>query len=61
MTNPVLELVIFKLNPGVSNEQFLKALDATTVDLKRQPGFIRREVRQDADGTWVDLVQRRFR
>ena len=56
MTNPVLELVIFKLNPGVTNEQCLKALEATTADLQRQPGFVRREVRRDSDGTWVDMV-----
>jgi heme-degrading monooxygenase HmoA len=56
MTNPVLELVIFKLNPGVSDEVFISALEATTKDLERQPGFIRREARKDPDGTWVDLV-----
>ena len=56
MNNPVLELVLFKLNPGVSDAQFLAALEATTQDLQRQPGYLRREVRKDADGTWADLV-----
>lgn len=52
----ILELVIFKLNPGVSDEAFISALEATTKDLERQAGFIRRETHKDPNGTWVDMV-----
>jgi hypothetical protein len=53
----VLELVVYKLNEGVSREQFLATNDAVSSWLREQPGFISRELAHDAVGDrWVDVV-----
>jgi hypothetical protein len=52
-----LEVVRFKLLPGVTDEAFL-ATNAATVDfLKRQGGFRRRVLSKGADGVWTDVVE----
>jgi hypothetical protein len=53
----ILELVVYKLDEGVSREQFLATNDATSVWIGNQPGFISRELVYDADGDrWVDVI-----
>lgn len=53
----VLELVVFKLEDGVTREQFLATNDAVTEWAQRQPGFISREQAYDAEGErWIDLI-----
>jgi hypothetical protein len=52
-----LEIVRFKLLPGVTDEAFL-ASNAATVDfLKRQGGFRRRVLSKGSDGVWTDVVE----
>jgi hypothetical protein len=53
----VLELVVYRLNEGVSREQFLGANVAVSSWLREQHGFISRELVHDAEGDrWVDIV-----
>ncbi len=56
-TQKVLELVVFKLNEGVSREQLLGTVDPVSAWIAEQPGFISRELAHDAEGDrWVDVV-----
>ena len=53
----VLELVIYRLNEGVSGEQFLGTNRAVSTWISTQPGFISRDLVHDSDGDrWVDVV-----
>jgi hypothetical protein len=53
----VLELVVFKLNEGVSREQFLGTNDAVSTWISKQPGFISHELLYDAEGDrWIELA-----
>ena len=53
----VLELVVFKLNEGVSRERFLGTNDAVSTWISGQPGFISHELLYDEDGDrWIELA-----
>jgi antibiotic biosynthesis monooxygenase (ABM) superfamily enzyme len=53
----ILELVVFKLNEGVSQEQFLGTNSAVSSWISKQPGFISRELVYDGEGDrWVDVI-----
>ncbi|MGH7720823.1 MAG: hypothetical protein ACREON_18500 [Gemmatimonadaceae bacterium] len=53
----VLELVVFKLNEGVSHEQFLATNDAVSTWISKQPGFISHELSYDAEGDrWIEVA-----
>ena len=57
-TAKVLELVLFKLNEGVSPEQFLGTVDAVSAWISTQPGFVSRELSYDREGDrWIDVVR----
>ena len=57
MSGKVLELVVYKLNEGVSREQFLGTNDAVSAWISRQPGFISRDLAYDAEGDrWIDVI-----
>jgi hypothetical protein len=53
----VLELVVFRLNEGVSRERFLSTVDAVSSWIRDQPGFISRELSYDAEGDrWIEII-----
>ena len=53
----VLELVVFKLNDGVSRDEFLATNDPVSTWISRQPGFISRDLSFDAEGDrWIDVI-----
>jgi hypothetical protein len=57
MESKVLELVVFKLIPGASREEFLGTVDGLSEWAARQPGFVSRELSHDAEGDrWIELV-----
>ena len=57
MAGRVLELVVYKLNEGVSREQFLGTNDAVSTWIRNRPGFISRDLVHDVDGDrWVDVI-----
>lgn len=54
---PVLELVIFKLNEGVSRAKFLQASDGISSWARKQPGFMSRTLSHDPEtDTYFDVV-----
>jgi heme-degrading monooxygenase HmoA len=53
----VLEMVLFRLNAGVLEQDFVMAAQAVGNDLKQCKGFIGRRLYQNPNGQWVDLVQ----
>ena len=57
MEGKVLELVVYKLNEGVSRERFLGTNGAVSTWISKQPGFLSRDLVHDAeDDRWVDVV-----
>ena len=57
MEGKVLELVVYKLNEGISREQFLDTNDAVSAWAMQQPGFVSRDLVHDAGGDrWVDVI-----
>jgi hypothetical protein len=57
-TQDVLELVVFRLNEGVSRDQFLATNDAVSAWIREQPGFLSRDLSYDADGDrWIDIIR----
>jgi Antibiotic biosynthesis monooxygenase len=53
----VLELVVFKLDEGVSRERFLATNDAVSSWIREQPGFISHELSHDAEGDrWIEVA-----
>ena len=53
----VVELVVFKLNEGVTREQLLATDGGVTSWAKQQPGFVSRALSYDAEGDrWIDVV-----
>jgi heme-degrading monooxygenase HmoA len=56
MSNELIEVVEFKLAKGTDEKAFLEASDTMMPDLRKQSGFIRRELLRDADGQWLDII-----
>ena len=60
MTMPTatcLEMVRFRLQPGITDEAFLSLNAATAAFLNSQEGFGRRLLSKGPEGTWADLVE----
>lgn len=53
---PTLEIVLFRLKPGVQEAAFLEANRAVQTDLQKASGYIRRELSRNEDGQWLDMV-----
>ena len=53
----ILELVTFKLKPGVTEDQFAAANESVTAWAKRQPGFVSRSLSfNEEEDTYIDVV-----
>ena len=59
--SPTVEVVLFKLRPGASEDAFMRANEALIPDLRAMSGFIRRELHRGDDGQWMDTVYWRSR
>lgn len=57
MTKHVIETVTFKLEQGVSKEDFLETVPRSTDFVKEQPGFIARRLSYAEDGTWIEHIE----
>ncbi len=51
-----VEAALFRSKPGTDREAFLAAAEAVTEDLRGMPGYLDRELSEDDDGQWLDLV-----
>ncbi len=57
MNLTVIELVLFRVKPGVGEETLRSAVATSTTYLRRQEGFVRRELAVAGDtGQWADIV-----
>ena len=57
MEGKVVELVVYKLNEGVSRDQFLGTNGAVSTWISKQPGFISRDLSYDSEGDrWIDVI-----
>jgi heme-degrading monooxygenase HmoA len=54
--NPTVELVLFRLKPGVEEAAFLEAADAIQSAVVEMGGFIRRELLRNEEGQWADVL-----
>lgn len=57
MSNHVIETVSFKLNEGITDEQFLATTKPVIKFLQAQPGFVARQLSSDGEGQWLDHVE----
>jgi hypothetical protein len=57
MGNHVIETVTFKLNEGVSREQFADTAKALNDFVTSRPGFIARRLSCSADGEWIEHIE----
>lgn len=56
MSAKVIELVIFKIKPDVSEEAFVKAAEKTWPAIKQMAGYVDRQLAVDEQGQWSDIV-----
>ena len=53
----IVEITTFKLNNGVSSDDFVNSAEQMQTDfLKNQDGFIKRTLTQSGDTLWTDIV-----
>ena len=57
MSHHVIETVTFRLRDGVSQEQFLEAARQANAFITARPGFRRRRLSCEEDGTWIEHVE----
>lgn len=57
MNTPTLEIVIFKLNVGVNDAEFMALARRLEGWLQQVGGFIDRELSKNDEGLWVDIVR----
>jgi hypothetical protein len=55
--SPVLELVSFRLLPGIDASAFLELAEATAPVLRDRPGYVSRKLAHTPDGQWTDIVE----
>mgnify|MGYP001819082821 FL=1 len=51
-----MEVVTFRVNPGNTNEELKKAMEATNQFVKEFDGFVNRNTSMSEDGEFVDVV-----
>jgi len=51
-----VEVVVFKLNDGVSREQFLSDAAITQTKIEEFDGYLDRQLLEGDDGQWTDIV-----
>ncbi len=55
--NAVLELILFNLRPETDRAHYLDVSFRATDWLRARPGYLGREVFEDASGQWIDMVR----
>lgn len=57
MSKNVIETVTFKLNDGVSRDDFIVVAKGINSWVETRPGFMLRRLSCSEDGTWIDHIQ----
>ena len=56
-SEPVLEIVTFRLSDGTDRADFLEAARGTEAMLRERGALVRRFLTVDADGLWTDVIE----
>ena len=56
ISQPVAEIVTFRLADGTTTEQFIETAKATRTFVAAAPGFVSRQLTRGEDGTWTDYI-----
>ncbi|MGJ8679809.1 hypothetical protein [Paraglaciecola sp.] len=54
--NSTIEIVTYKLKPGIADEQLQNTHSTLNSFCSEQEGFIYRSISQDQENTWFDIV-----
>ena len=57
MTNHIIEVVTFKLAEGISDQEFLKTVPASSEFVRHLKGFVARRLSKADDGTWLEHIE----
>jgi hypothetical protein len=57
MPNTVLEIIRFRLKPGVAEGDLLAANQPTLQFAERQPGYVRRRLARLPEGLYIDIIE----
>lgn len=57
MSKHVIETVLFKLEEGVSKEDFIKHAETMRPFVEGQKGFVHRRLSCTEDGTWIEHIE----
>ena len=57
MSKNVIETVTFKLNEGVSRDEFIASAKGMNAWVEARDGFMHRRLSCTADGTWIEHIQ----
>lgn len=57
MPPPVIETVHFRLEKGVTRQQFEATIEASSAFVRSQPGFVRRSLSCTEDGLWIEHIE----
>ena len=57
MAEHVIETVTFRILDGVSQAEFLAAAQQATSFMAARPGFLRRRLSCEDNGTWIEHVE----
>ncbi len=57
MSKNVIETVTFKLNEGVSRDEFIAAANDMNAWVEAQAGFMQRRLSCTEDGVWIEQIQ----
>ena len=57
MNSTVIETVTFRLSDGASPEAFLAAAHDATAFMTDCPGFLRRRLSLQSNGTWIEHIE----
>ncbi|MEM7345239.1 MAG: hypothetical protein AAF485_13450 [Chloroflexota bacterium] len=56
MNTPTLEVVTFKLNESVAEDEFMQRARGLESWLQQIDGFIKRELSKNEEGLWIDIL-----
>ena len=51
------EIVVYRLKPDLNRDQFMEISTRATDWLRQRPGYLGRQLLEDDNGSWVDLVR----
>ena len=57
MTKHVIETVTFKLNDGISREEFAQSAKSMNDFVTSRPGFVARRLSCGDDGLWIEHIE----